>query len=129
MKRALYRVGLSGVILGAGYTAAVITITPSRHDYGKAAGDRFRAQIAALSPEERAAPAFVFGNQELVPAGTPDAMAVVRADPAFYRARGSPFEARAVLVEMPNTEDELKAQHWQLYRELNWAAVKRLVNP
>lgn len=92
-------------------------------------GDKLRAQIAAMSPQERASPAFVFGNQELVPAGTPGAMAVVRRNPAFYRARISPFEPRAVLVTMPNAYQELKDQHWQLYRELDWAAVKRLVNP
>jgi hypothetical protein len=30
---------------------------------------------------------------------------------------------------MPNTYKELKDQHRQLYRELDWAAVKHLVNP
>ncbi len=92
-------------------------------------GDKLRAQIAAMSPLERAAPAFLYGNQELHPAGTPGAMAVVRRNPAFYRARTSPFEPRALLVTMPGAYKELKAQHWQLYRELDWAAVKRLVNP
>jgi hypothetical protein len=93
-----------------------------------APGDKLRAQIAAMSPEERASPAFVFGNQELVPAGTPNAMAVVRVDPAFYRASGSSFEARAVLVLMPNAYEEVKAQHSQLYRDFDWAALKALVN-
>jgi hypothetical protein len=82
-----------------------------------------------MSPQERASPAFLFGNQELHPAGTHGAMAVVRTNPAFYRARVSPFEPRALLVTMPNAYKELKEQHWQLYRELDWAAVKRLVNP
>jgi hypothetical protein len=91
-------------------------------------GDKLRAQIVAMSPQERASPAFVFGNQELVPAGTPNAMAMVRADPAFYRALGSPFEPRAILVEMRGTHPELRDQHWQLYRELDWAALKSLVN-
>lgn len=92
-------------------------------------GDKLRAQIAAMSPQERASPAFVFGNQELQPAGTPNTMAVVRADPAFYRAPGSPFDPRAILIEMPNTYKELKDQHWQLYRQLDWAALKGLVSP
>lgn len=90
--------------------------------------DRFRAELAAMTPQERASPAFVFGTQELVPAGTPNAMAVVRANPAFYRARRSPVEPRAVLVQMPNTYPELKAQHWQMYREFDWDGLKRLLD-
>jgi hypothetical protein len=37
MKRFLYGVGLGAVLLGAGFIAAGITITPSSHDYGKVA--------------------------------------------------------------------------------------------
>ena len=55
-------------------------------------------------------------------------MQVVRADPAFYRARGSAFQARAVLVHIPNTYDELKAQHLQMYKDLDWEALKAMVN-
>jgi hypothetical protein len=66
---------------------------------------------------------------ELVPADMPNANAIVRVNPAFYRARQSPVEPRAVLVRMPNAYTQLKEQHMQLYRELDWAAVKRLVNP
>lgn len=94
-----------------------------------AAGDKLRAQLAAMTPQERTSPAVVFGNQALVPAGTPNALAVVRMDPAFYRARRSPFEPRAVLVRMPNQDDAMAAQHEQLYKLLDWAAVKRLINP
>ena len=55
-------------------------------------------------------------------------MAIVRADPAFYRARASAFEARAVLVHIPNTYAELKAQHLQMYKDLDWSALKAMVN-
>jgi hypothetical protein len=64
---------------------------------------------------------------DLVPAGLPNAHAIVRANPAFYRARQSPVEPRSMLVIMPNAYKELKDQHLQLYRELDWAAVKRLL--
>jgi hypothetical protein len=94
-----------------------------------APGDELRAQIAAMTPQERASAAMTVGNMELVNAGTPNAMAVVRMNPAFYRARRSPFEPRALLVRMPNPHSETAAQHEQLYRQLDWAAVKRLVNP
>ncbi len=90
-------------------------------------GDKLRAQIAAMSPQERASPAMVSGL-DLVPMGAPNAHAVVRRNPAFYRARQSPVEPRMVLVRMPNAYKELKEQHMQLYRELDWAAVKQLVN-
>ena len=88
--------------------------------------DRYRAQIAAMTPAERASPAVVQGL-DLVPAGSPNAHAIVRANPAFYRAGQSPVEPRIVLVTMPNAYKELKDQHRQLYRELDWAAVKRLL--
>ena len=55
--------------------------------------------------------------------------AIVRHNPAFYRAGQSLVEPQAVLVTMTNEHTELKDQHMQLYRELDWAAVKRLVNP
>ena len=90
-------------------------------------GDKLRAQIAAMSPEERASPAWVIGTHELVPAGTLKANAVVRADPAFYRARRSPTEPRAVLVRMQAPYPELMAVHQQVYRQLDWAAIKRMV--
>lgn len=91
-------------------------------------GDKLRAQIAAMSPQERASPAWVFGTQELVPAGTPQAMTVVRANPAFYRARRSPFEPRAVLVRLSVGWNEIMPVYQQMYRELDWAALKQLVN-
>jgi hypothetical protein len=91
-------------------------------------GDRFRAQIAAMSPQERASPAWVFGTQELVPAGTPHAMMVVRANPAFYRARRSPFEPRAVLVHLSVGWNEIMPMYQQMYRQLDWAALKQLVS-
>jgi hypothetical protein len=90
-------------------------------------GDKYRAQIAAMSREERASPAFVVGV-DLVPAGTPDAHAVVRRDPAFYRAAGSPVQPRAILVRMPNAYKEYWPQQEQLYRQLDWAAIKQMVN-
>jgi len=90
--------------------------------------DSLRAQIAALTPAERASSAFVVG-EEFQKAGTPNASAVVRANPAFYRARRSPVEPRAVLVHFGGTYDPIKPQARQMYETLDWAAIKRLVNP
>lgn len=93
------------------------------------AGDGVRAQLAAMTPAERALPAFAGEPLGVVPAGTPNALAVVRANPAFYRARSSPFEPRAVLVRMRTPHKEMTAQHQQLFKDLDWAALKRLVDP
>jgi hypothetical protein len=91
-------------------------------------GDRLRAQLAAMTPAERALPAFAGAPLEVVPADTPNAVAVIRANPAFYRARSSPFEPRAVLVRMPNPHKEMTAQHQQMFKDFDWAALKRLLD-
>lgn len=91
-----------------------------------AAGDKLRAQIAAMTPAERAAPAWLVGF-DFVPAGTPNAYAIVRMKPDFYRARTSPVEVRAILVEFPNPYRQRQTQHRQLYEQFDWAALKRLL--
>ena len=93
-----------------------------------ALGDTYRAQITAMTPAERSAPAFLVGD-DLVPAGTPNAHAIVRRNPSFYRAGGSPLEPRAILVRMPNAYEEFRPQQAALYKQLDWAAIKRMVNP
>jgi len=90
-------------------------------------GDRYRTQLAAMTPAERASPALVHGL-ELVPASAPDPHPVVRENPAFYRTRRSPTEPRAALVFMPLPYRPLEALYRQAYREFDWAAVKKLVN-
>ena len=87
-----------------------------------------RGQIAAMTPAERASPAFLVGD-EFQSAGTPNARAVVQANPAFYRARRSPFEPRAVLVHFEGTYDPIMPQARRMYETIDWAAIKRLVNP
>ena len=58
-----------------------------------------------------------------------DRRAIVRKNPAFYRARTSPLEARAILVSMPNGYKELWPQQEALYKQFDWAALKKMVNP
>ena len=90
-------------------------------------GDRYRTQLAAMTPAERASPALVHGL-DLVPASAPSPHPVVRENPAFYRARRSPTEPRAALVFMPLPYKPLEALYRQAYGEFDWAAVKKLVN-
>jgi hypothetical protein len=91
-----------------------------------AAGDKIRARIAAMTPAERALPAYVVDRFDVVPAGTPDANAFVRVNPEFYRTRRTPVEARAILVGIP-MDEYLPAQRRQMIREFDWDALKRLL--
>jgi hypothetical protein len=93
----------------------------------KAIGDNYRAQLAAMSPAERASVAYEY-NDRLVPAGTPDAVTFVRKNPAFYRTRTSPLEPRAVLVSLPGAYIHNRPQQAEFYKQLDWAAIKKLVN-
>ena len=90
--------------------------------------ERYKARIAAMTPQERAAPAYISGDNFVSP-DDPDAHAVVRKNPALYRARTSPFEPRLIVVYLPHNYKELDAVNRQMYREFDWAALKRLVNP
>lgn len=90
-------------------------------------GDKLRAEIAAMAPAERASPAWLLGYDFVAPM-TPGANAIVRTNRAFYRARKSPVEVRAILVLMPNRmQDEVREQHLKMYQQFDWAALKRLL--
>ncbi len=89
-------------------------------------GDKLRAQLAAMTPQERAAPAYLVGL-DFVERNTPNALAVVRENPAFYRARTSPLEPRLVVVRLAHNYKALIELNRQMYRELDWAALKALV--
>jgi len=92
-----------------------------------ALGDRLRAQIAAMTPEERAWPAWAIGF-ELVPPGTPNAQAIVRRNPDFYQASKSPVEVRAILVHFQNVKEARVSQRQRMFREFDWAALRRMLN-
>ena len=93
----------------------------------RAQAGEIRAQIEAMTPAERAAPAYLVGF-DFVEENAPGAQAVVRGNPAFYRAGTSPLEPRLVLVRLPHNYEALNDLNRQLYRELDWAALKSLVN-
>lgn len=91
----------------------------------RAPGDRIRAQIAAMTPADRAVPAWITDLTELVAPGTPQAHAIVRRNPDFFRPRTSQTEVRLMLVVVPNAWPEMRERHLQMYREFDWAALKR----
>ena len=66
---------------------------------------------------------------DLVAPGTADSWAIVKKNPAFYRATGSVLEPRAALVHMPAAHKEYRDQQREFYKQLDWAAIKKLVNP
>lgn len=95
----------------------------------KAPGDGLRAQIAAMTPAERASPAYSHGFPgELLSRGAPNARSIVRINPAFYRTGTSVAEVRAILVRLPGVYKEARPQHEQLFRQFDWAAVKQMVS-
>ena len=104
-------------------------------------GDRYRAQIAAMTPAERASTAWAVGG-DLVAAGEPFARRLVTLNPEFYRTKGSPVEVRAILVYMQTAvhpaafiDKSPIGQGWrsidravyEAYKKLDWAAFARMV--
>jgi hypothetical protein len=80
-----------------------------------------------MTPQERASQAWAAGV-DLMPAGAPGALRVVRVDPAFLRARGSAAEARAILVILREPPPALVEAQTQLHRDLDWSALRRLLD-
>lgn len=106
-------------------------------------GDRYRAQIAAMTPAERASTAWAVGA-DLAAAGAPFARRLVTLNPEFYRTKGSPVEVRAILVYMetavqpaafinasPNGQGwrSIDRSVYEAYKKLDWAAFERMVAP
>jgi hypothetical protein len=94
-------------------------------------GDRYRAELAALSPEERRSTAWSLGYDALVPAGTPGANRFLKPDPEFWRMRRSRTEVHSILVSftptltcmVPEVRDALR----KAWDTLDWMAFKRMV--
>ena len=90
---------------------------------------KHRERLAAMSPEERNAPAWAVAmTSEPVPPNAPGAKRVVRVNPAFLRARGSPARPLAILVRFREPELGVEHAQTQLYREFDWAALKKLLD-
>jgi hypothetical protein len=104
-------------------------------------GDRIRAQIAAMTPAERASTAWAVGG-DLVAAGAPFGRRLVTLNHEFYRTKGSPVEVRAILVNMqtavkpatfinvsPNGQGwrSIERTVYEAYKSLDWAAFARMV--
>jgi hypothetical protein len=101
-----------------------ILSTPTR-------GDAFRAQLAAMSPAERASGALVDRSGQLRATNDPLGHRVLTPDPAFWRVSRSRAEAHTITVHFdwdgacahPSTRAALE-KAWQ---NVDWAALKRFV--
>jgi hypothetical protein len=96
-------------------------------------GDALRAQIAAMSAEERASPAMVARNWELLPVGAPNTARILTPILDFWRVRSSPVEIHSILVTIGGGTGDEKAYPetknavYQVLQKLDWAALKRMV--
>jgi hypothetical protein len=94
-------------------------------------GDAFRAQLAAMSPAERASGALVDHSGQLRATNDPLGHRVLTPDPAFWRVSRSRAEVHTITVHFdwdgacahPSTRAALE-KAWQ---NVDWAAIKRFV--
>lgn len=96
-----------------------------------------RARIAAMSPAERNAPAWLdrmnATGEVFVEPKSPLSIQVLQEDLGFFKARRSRIEVRNIVVRISasltcNTPEVQRAV-WQTYKKLDWAALARLLEP
>jgi hypothetical protein len=101
---------------------------------GSTYGDQVRAQIEAMSPEERRRPAMAAKDGELLPLDAPDGQRVLSPKLDFWRVRRSPVEIHSITVSIggstgvDQSRDAVIHGLQQAYRNLDWAALKRMVD-
>ena len=95
--------------------------------------DEYRARLAAMTPAERASPAYApYGSTELLAPTEELARRVLTPDPEFWRVRRSRVEVHSITVAFhssltcgaPAVQDAL----WKAYQALDWAAIKRIAD-
>ena len=96
-------------------------------------GDQLRAQIAAMTPAERAAPARIGAKGELTGPDDPLSHRVLAADPEFSRVRRSPAEVHTITIVFRPTMDcaspAVRDALWKTHQRTDWAAAfKRMVD-
>jgi hypothetical protein len=97
-------------------------------------GDGLRAQIEAMSPEERAQPARATKDGVIRPVGATDGVPMLTPKPGAWGVRRSPVEVHSIEVQMgggtgdrlayPETVKALR----ETFRKLDWAAIKAIVD-
>jgi len=94
--------------------------------------DDLRAQLAALTPAQRRAPAFAYADGSTAAAGDPQSHRLLTPDPEFWRARKSRVEVHGIQVVMGPTffcaNPAIRAALERTYETLDWLALKRIVD-
>ncbi len=98
---------------------------------------RWRARIAAMSPAERSATAWLdrmdARGETFVEPNSPLSQQVVQEDSGYFKARRSRIEARNIVVRLSTSltceTAAVRKVIWQVYQKLDWAALARLVEP
>lgn len=132
------RPGSAGRCESFGRTAFQQEGAPSGADAARANLSRqlagYRAELAALTPAQRKADAWIGGLEPgagsgLVPAGTPGARRLVTPNPAFYDAT-RPTEVQAIAVKSQTTSQPyLLGVQGEVLRTLDWQALAALLTP
>jgi hypothetical protein len=100
--------------------------------------DDLETQLNSLSPQQRAAPAYVylgrdgaFSIGQVVPPGTPGAQAVVYPNPDFYDRSMPPWEAQSVCVSVStgprSKESPLYPTIVKIWESLDWDALAQIL--
>ncbi len=102
--------------------------------------DSMAAELARMTPEERAMPTYINGaltsgprasGWPLTDSDAPPAWRVHTPNYDFWRARRSPVEVRTINVHMSMTltclAPKIQAALWKAYHALDWAAISNLL--
>lgn len=101
-------------------------------------GNGWRARIAAMSPAERSAPAWLdrmdanaAAEFQFVEPESAMSFQVLQEIPGFLKARRSRVEGRSIIVRLSTSltceTPEVHRAVWQTYKKLDWAALARLL--
>ena len=98
-----------------------------------------RSELAAMSPADRAAAAWVGGNEAIVrftAPGDPGAYHLIADKPDYYRIKGSRLEVRSLLIGFRLTDSKPGSPgEWgdravsDSYKAFDWAAAARILKP
>jgi hypothetical protein len=95
--------------------------------------DPIRAKLAALSPAEKAMPAWTGKSPGLdfLPANSAEAVRIVRPNPEFYQVRTSRIEPRGMMIRFTASltchTPPVHRALYQAFRNLDYAALTRLL--
>ena len=86
-------------------------------------------QLQSMGAAERASAAWVGAGYELVPAGTPRAVVLVKMNPEFYDRSRPPTDVQAILVQFVTySSPHVLSVQGAVFRALDWAAIAAILD-